>query len=155
MMILDIVLKRSGREGSSPWGTLCVHLLLPVFGSIRRIFLSTGFGQYSPSVVYSVPLWRPPKKVWLKGNEKSVFWLVNISKFWSFSLEMQNSELECNEYKDYLMVPGRWFLQCYQGLCFYWGHQVIFLKCWKNRQDLIYASFYVYEVCIYYIYLKK
>lgn len=64
---------------------------------MRKIFLSTGFGKYSPSGVYSVPLWRPPEKVWLKDDEKAVFWLLNVSKILRLLLGTQISESEWQE----------------------------------------------------------
>lgn len=90
---------------------LCIFPLLRKFGSLRKIFLSIGLGKYSPSGVYSVPLQRPPKKVGLKGDKKSVFWLINISKICRFLLGTQNSESESDKYKDNLRVIGKWFLK--------------------------------------------
>ena len=93
MIMSDNVLKGPGKEGSSSQDTFCIFLLLPPFLSMRKM-LSTGFGKYSPSGVHSVPFWRPPKKVSLKDGEKSVFWLVNVSKIWRSLSGTQNSEWE-------------------------------------------------------------
>ena len=92
----DNVLKGPGKEGRSSQDTFCIFLLLPPFLSMRKM-LSTGFGKYSPSGVHSVPFGRPPKKISLKDDEKSVFWLVNVSKIWRFLLRTQNSEREESE----------------------------------------------------------